>query len=162
MKIALEYGKDFDIKRQTEYAVKGITKICNKIGPRKPGSLEEHRAQQWFQRDMKNYCEDTKIEEFTLHRQGFMGFIPFTVACGIASVFVNWFASPIAAFILCILAFIPLVFEFLMYKQFDDFLYRRSSGKAFCRDSCCCRPCGRYDLCSRLHNRGQRRGGNEH
>lgn len=31
MKIALEYGKDFDIKRQTEYAVKGITKICNKI-----------------------------------------------------------------------------------------------------------------------------------
>lgn len=46
MKIALEYGKDFDIKRQTEYAVKGITKICNKIGPRKPGSPEEYRAQQ--------------------------------------------------------------------------------------------------------------------
>lgn len=128
MKIALEYGKDFDIKRQTEYAVKGITKICKKIGPRKPGSPEEHRAQQWFERDMKNYCEETKIEEFTLHRQGFMGFIPFTVACGIASVFVNWFASPIAAFILCILAFIPLVFEFLMYKQFDDFLFPKQTS----------------------------------
>lgn len=128
MKIALEYGKDFDIKRQTEYAVKGITKICKKIGPRKPGSPEEHRAQQWFERDMKNYCEETRIEEFTLHRQGFMGFIPFTVACGIASVFVNWFASPIAAFILCILAFIPLVFEFLMYKQFDDFLFPKQTS----------------------------------
>lgn len=128
MKIALQYGKDFDIKRQTEYAVKGITKICKKIGPRKPGSPEEHRAQQWFERDMKNYCEETRIEEFTLHRQGFMGFIPFTVACGIASVFVNWFASPIAAFILCILAFIPLVFEFLMYKQFDDFLFPKQTS----------------------------------
>lgn len=128
MKIALEYGKDFDIKRQTEYAVKGITKICKKIGPRKPGSPEEHRAQQWFERDMKNYCEETRIEEFTLHRQGFMGFIPFTVACGIASVFVNWFASPVAAFILCILAFIPLVFEFLMYKQFDDFLFPKQTS----------------------------------
>ncbi len=128
MKIALEYGKDFDIKRQTEYAVKGITKICKKIGPRKPGSPEEHRAQQWFERDMKNYCEETRIEEFALHRQGFMGFIPFTVACGIASVFVNWFASPIAAFILCILAFIPLVFEFLMYKQFDDFLFPKQTS----------------------------------
>ena len=128
MKIALEYGKDYDIKRQTEYAVKGITKICNKIGPRKPGSPEEHRAQQWFQKDMKNYCEETRIEEFTLHRQGFMGFIPFTVACGIASVFVNWFASPIAAFILCVLAFIPLVFEFLMYKQFDDFLFPKQTS----------------------------------
>ena len=130
MKIALEYAAEekFDVKRQTEYAVKGITKIVNKIGPRKPGSPEEHRAQQWFEKDMKNYCEDTKIEEFTLHRQGFMGFIPFTVCCGVLSVFLNWFVSPIAAFILCILAFVPLLFEFLMYKQFDDFLFPKQTS----------------------------------
>ena len=128
MKIALEYSDKFDLKRQTEYAVKGITKICKKIGPRKPGSPEEFRAQQWFEKDMKNYCEETKIEEFTLHRQGFMGFIPFTVCCGVASVFVNWFASPLAALILCILAFIPLIFEFLMYKQFDDFLFPKQTS----------------------------------
>lgn len=123
MKIALEYSDKIDIEKNTEYAVKGITKICKKIGPRKPGSPEEHRAQQWMEKDMKNYCDKTTIEEFTVHRQGFMGFIPFTVACGVASVFVNWFVSPIAAFILCILAFIPLLFEFLMYKEFDDFLF---------------------------------------
>lgn len=128
MKIALEYSDKFDVKRQTEYAVKGITKICNKIGPRKPGSPEEHRAQQWFEKDMKNYCDETKIEEFTLHRQGFMGFIPFTVCCGVASVFVNWFASPIIALVLCVLAFIPLIFEFLMYKQFDDFLFPKQTS----------------------------------
>lgn len=128
MKTALEYSKDFDIDRQVEYAVKGITKVCRRIGPRKPGSPEEYRAQQWFQKDMKNYCEETRIEEFTLHRQGFMGFIPFTVACGIASVFVNWFASPIAALILCICAFVPLFFEFLMYKEFDDFLFTKQTS----------------------------------
>lgn len=128
MKTALEYSKDFDIDRQVEYAVKGITKVCRRIGPRKPGSPEEYRAQQWFQKDMKNYCEETRIEEFTLHRQGFMGFIPFTVACGIASVFVNWFASSIAALILCICAFVPLVFEFLMYKEFDDFLFPKQTS----------------------------------
>ena len=128
MKTALEYSKNFDIDRQVEYAVKGITKVCRRIGPRKPGSPEEYRAQQWFQKDMKNYCEETRIEEFTLHRQGFMGFIPFTVACGIASVFLNWFASPIAALILCICAFVPLVFEFLMYKEFDDFLFPKQTS----------------------------------
>lgn len=128
MKIANEYSPNIDIARNTEYAVKGITKICKKIGPRKPGSPEEHRAQQWMEKDMKNYCDKTKIEEFTLHRQGFMGFIPFTVACGVASVFVNWFASPIAALVLCVLAFIPLVFEFLMYKQFDDFLFPKQTS----------------------------------
>ncbi len=129
MKIAEEYSKKkIDIEKNTEYAVKGITKICKKIGPRKPGSPEELRAQQWMQRDMKNYCDKTEIESFTLHRQGFMGFIPFTVACGVASVFINWFVSPIAALVLCVLAFIPLLFEFLMYKQFDDFLFPKQTS----------------------------------
>ena len=128
MKIANEYSQSIDIEKNTHYAVRGITKICEKIGPRKPGSPEEHRAQKWMEKDMKNYCDKTTIEEFTLHRQGFMGFIPFTVACGVASVFVNWFASPIAALILCVLAFVPLVFEFLMYKQFDDFLFPKQTS----------------------------------
>ncbi len=128
MKIAEEYSQNIDLERNTEYAVKGITKICNKIGPRKPGSPEELRAQQWMERDMKNYCDETTIEEFTLHRQGFMGFIPFTVCCGVASVFLNWFVTPIAAFVLCILAFVPLIFEFLMYKQFDDFLFPKQTS----------------------------------
>ena len=128
MKIAEEYSKNIDLEKNTEYAVKGVTKICKKIGPRKPGSPEELRAQQWMEKDMKNYCDETRIEEFTLHRQGFMGFIPFTVCCGVASVFVNWFASPIAAFILCVLAFVPLIFEFLMYKQFDDFLFPKQTS----------------------------------
>lgn len=123
MKIALEYSNKIDIEKNTDYAVKGIKKVVNKIGPRKPGSPEEHRAQQWMAKDMKNYCDKVEIEEFTVHRQGFMGFIPFTVACGVASVFINWFLSPVAALVLCVLAFIPLVFEFLMYKQFDDFLF---------------------------------------
>lgn len=128
MKIALEYSDKIDIQRNTEYAVKGIKKVVNKIGPRKPGSPEEHRAQQWMAKDMKNYCQKVEIEDFTIHRQGFMGFIPFTVACGVASVFVNWFASPIAALVLCVLAFIPLVLEFLMYKQFDDFLFPKQTS----------------------------------
>lgn len=128
MKIALEYSKNIDIDKNTDYAVRGIKKIVNKIGPRKPGSPEEHRAQQWMAKDMKNYCDDVNIEEFTVRRQGFMGFIPFTVACGVASVFVNWFASPIAAVVLCILAFIPLLFEFLMYKEFDDFLFPKHTS----------------------------------
>ncbi len=128
MKVALEYSDKIDIDRQTSYAMHGITKVVNKIGPRKPGSPEELRAQQWFENDMKNYSTSTKIEDFTVHRQGFMGFIPFTVACGIASVFVNWFASPLWALILCVLAFIPLIFEFLMYKQFDDFLFPKQTS----------------------------------
>ena len=124
MKVALEYGDKYNIKDNVKYAVRGITKIVQKIGPRAPGSPEELRAQEWMARDLKNYCENVNIEEFTVHRQAFMGFIPFTVACAIAAVITYWFASALASLILVILGFIPLIFEFVMYKRFIDKLFK--------------------------------------
>ncbi len=124
MKIALEYSEKFDIAAQARYAYRGIAKICEKIGPRKPGSPEELRAQQWMGKDLANYCEKVDIEEFTVHRQAFMGFIPFTVACAILSVFMFAFVSPIVSAVIVVAGFIPLILEFLMYKQFCDPLFK--------------------------------------
>lgn len=123
MKIALEYSEKFDIKKLSRFAMKGITRICNEIGPRRPGSPEEFKAQQLMAKELQKSCDEVNIEEFTVHRQAFMGFIPFTVACAIASVFVNAFVNPVIALILVILGFIPLLLEFLMYKQFIDPLF---------------------------------------
>lgn len=123
MKTALEYSRKFDPKRLAKFSVKNITRIVNEIGPRKPGSPEELKAQELMAKELSKYCEDVKIEEFKVHRQAFMGFIPFTVACAIASVFTYAFASPIISLILVILGFIPLLLEFVMYKQFIDPLF---------------------------------------
>ena len=128
MKIAHEYSKDYKLQENTDFAVQEINDICNNIGPRKPGSPEELKAQEQMQKIMDKYCDKTEIESFTLHRQGFMGFIPFTVCCGVAATFVNWFGSALIAFILCIVALIPLVVEFLMYRQFDDFLFPKQTS----------------------------------
>lgn len=124
MKTALQYAEKWNIKENTQYAVKGITKIIKKIGPRAPGSPEELRAQEWMAKDLRNYCEKVNVEEFTVHRQAFMGFIPFTVACALAAVICYWFFSPVAALALVILGMIPLVLEFGMYKQFIDRLFK--------------------------------------
>lgn len=120
MKTALEYSKDFSPKKLAKYCMKGITRICNEIGPRKPGSPEELKGQQLMANDLKKYCDDVQIEDFKVHRQAFMGFIPFTVACAIASVFLNAYVNPVIALIVVILGTIPLLLEFLMYKQFID------------------------------------------
>lgn len=124
MKTALNYAEKWNVKENTQYAVKGITKIIKKIGPRAPGSPEELRAQEWMAKDLRNYCEKVKIEEFTVHRQAFMGFIPFTVACALAAVACYWFVSPILALALVVLGAVPLVLEFVMYKPFIDPLFK--------------------------------------
>ena len=128
MKIAKEYAPSYDLKGNTDFSIEQITDICHNIGPRKPGSPEELKAQKFMQQTLDKLCEKTEIEDFTLHRQGFMGFIPFTVCMGVASVFVNWFGKPLIAFIMCILAFVPLVLEFVMYKEFDDFLFPKQTS----------------------------------
>ncbi len=123
MKTALEYSRNFDTKKLTRYSVKNITRICNEIGPRRPGSPEEFKAQQLMAKELAKTCDTVETEEFKVHRQAFMGFIPFTVACAIASVFVNAFVNPVIALIIVILGAIPLILEFLMYKQFIDPLF---------------------------------------
>ena len=105
-----------------DYIVKKITDICEKIGPRAPGSPQELQAQESMAEDLKQWCDTVEIEGFTVHRQAFMGFIPFTVAMAIIAT-VLFFFKPGIGFLLTILGFIPLVLEFLMYKRFLDPLF---------------------------------------
>lgn len=112
-----------DMTPTIKYMVDTITHICEKIGPRAPGSEAEFTAQQYMGDDMKQWADKVEYEEFIVHRQAFMGFIPFTVAMAIIATIVFFTDYPLISFILTILGFIPLVLEFVMYKQFIDPLF---------------------------------------
>lgn len=113
-----------NMKASVDYMVKTITDICEKIGPRAPGSEAELKAQQYMGEDLKKWSDKIEIEEFTVHRQAFMGFIPFTVVMAILATVLFFTPYPLVGFILTILGFIPLVLEFVMYKQFCDPLFK--------------------------------------
>ena len=125
MKTALKKidANKVDFDASVKYMVDKITNICDEIGPRAPGSPEELKAQQSMAEDLEKWSDNVEFEDFTVHRQAFMGFIPFTVGMAIIATFL-FFTKPLIGFILTILAFIPLVLEFLMYKQFIDPLFK--------------------------------------
>ncbi len=112
-----------DFSETIDYMVKKITEICEEIGPRAPGSEQEFSAQKSMGEDLKQWADDVTVENFTVHRQAFMGFIPFTVACAISATVLYWLNFELVGFILTILAIVPLVLEFLMYKRFLDPLF---------------------------------------
>ncbi len=111
-----------DFKPTVDYMVEKITYICEKIGPRAPGSAQELEAQKYMGEDLKKWSDIVEIEDFTVHRQAFMGFIPFTVIMAMSAT-VLFFFKPLIGFILTVLGIIPLVLEFLMYRQFIDRLF---------------------------------------
>lgn len=143
MKVANKFAgaKGFDIKGTVAYAVREITEICEKIGPRAPGSPQELKAQKKMANALGAWADSVDIEEFTVHRQAFMGFIPFTVLMGILGNVMFWLDKSLIGFVLVILGAIPLILEFVMYKRFIDPLFighpshnviakRRASGNA--------------------------------
>ncbi len=128
MKYTEQYTTELDLQKATAEGVSVVADIVSSCGPRPAGSEQELKAQKILADKVRPYASKVETEPFEVHRQAFMGFIPFTVICGVASVFVNWFWSPIAAFVLCVLAFIPLFFEFLRYDEFNDFLFPKQTS----------------------------------
>ena len=49
-----------NMSSSVDYMVKTITDICEKIGPRAPGSGEEYKAQQYMGEDLKKWSD--KVE----------------------------------------------------------------------------------------------------
>ena len=96
-------GKAFDLKATVQYCCDQIKQIIETVGPRAPGSPEELKAQKMMAEELGQWADDVQIEEFTVHRQAFMGFIPFTVALGIIASFLYWFDHALAALILVII-----------------------------------------------------------
>lgn len=136
---ASESVKNYPSERRmyANYAVKGIKSICKNIGPRGSGSEKELEAQEWMANELKESCDDVKIESFTLHPWAFMGWIQITVFCVTAAAvmlflshFFPEYAYPFlgAGVALVAIALFFVVTEFLFYKEtLDVFAPKKTS-----------------------------------
>jgi len=113
----------FQIKEAAQYSCARIKELIEQFGPRAPGSKAEYDAQREMARELGEWSDSVEIEGFTVHRQAFMGFIPFTVLLGIVSGVLFWLNLPLSGFVAAVVAVVPLVGEFLMYRQMVDFLF---------------------------------------
>lgn len=114
-----EQKSKFQVDEAVLYACKRIKTILEKIGPRAPGSPEELKAQESMAKELKQWCSKVEIEEFTVHRQAFMAFIPIIVLAGVAAVALYWRYPGLGALV-ALLGIVPMVLELVLYKQFLD------------------------------------------
>jgi len=107
-----------------KWAAQEIEQLLDKHGPRPPGSPAEWAAQQDMAKQMEPWADKVEAEGFAVRRRAFMGFIPFTVLLTMAAAVLFWFDFAIAGLVLVTLAAIPLILEFVMYKQFIDVFFK--------------------------------------
>lgn len=128
---ANESVKNYESERRmyANYVLRGIKKMCKEIGPRGSGTQQEYAAQQRMAEDLKETCDEVKIEEFDLHPKAFMGWVQLVVVCAVIAVallFLTHFVPALSVPFLAVgvaliaIAVFFVITEFLFYKETLD------------------------------------------
>lgn len=121
-----------------KYMLDGIRYVCENFKDRAPGTHSERKAQKYLKGELEQWADKVEMEDFTLHPGAFMGWIPFGGIIGIISVLFYWLtyqgivkgvALAVIATVFVLLALACLVIEFLMYREFVDFLFPKKTSR---------------------------------
>ncbi|NLA77642.1 MAG: M20/M25/M40 family metallo-hydrolase, partial [Clostridiales bacterium] len=121
------------LREYTNFAVRETKSICKQFGPRPTGEEGEKKAQEYMAKKLGESADSVEIEPFEVHPHAFMAWVVFDgIALILGVLAYNLLPAPassIVALVLTALSLTVLVGEFLLYKKFWDFLFKkRTSG----------------------------------
>ncbi len=121
-----------------KYMLDGIRYVCENFKDRAPGTHSERKAQKYLKGELEKWADDVEMEDFTVHPGAFFGWMPVAGIIGIISVIFFWLTYKgvvngsvlaIIATIFVLLSLACLIFEFLMYREFVDFLFPKKTSR---------------------------------
>lgn len=133
------------VRECSNFAVREIKRVCEQIGPRPAGFEGEEKAQDYVEKLMTPIADEVTREKFTLSPKAFMSWVTIDgILALVAAVFgivaftgvVPFLASAfhIASIVLCVVATVFLVGEFLLYKKvLDPFFKKKESSNVICK-----------------------------
>jgi len=104
------------------------SKIIDKVGPRLAGTPSSLEGAKLLKDEISTYTNNVSLEEFSVHKGAFLGWIRILVGSYLIGVFFLWLGYPIITMILIILSLIILVFQFFLYKPLIDPLYPKKKA----------------------------------
>jgi len=121
-------GYESRLREYTNFAVRGIKKVCKECGPRPPCSPQEKKAQEMMKKELETCCDDVRMEPFRTAPRAFMGWVRLSMAAGFLSALAyNLGYALVGAALLALMVLIMLL-EFGMYKQaLDVFMPKKES-----------------------------------
>lgn len=116
------------VREYSNFAFRGITKVCKEIGPRPCGGEEEYQAQQYMLKEFQTCADEAHMEEFETHPAAFMGWFKVDAVALLISVILLVCNLSAIALVPTGIAILVLIFEFLFYRQFTDPFYPKKTS----------------------------------
>src|SRR5271157_105107 len=119
------------------YAHNLVAKICTEAGPGVPGSNAERARANIVQDAMAQIVDEVAEEEFTMHPRAFLGWFTLGVFLALISLLFYYLSDlPFGQIVFISIAFgiatfilLMLIFEFLLYREFVDFLFPKATSE---------------------------------
>ncbi len=133
-----------NIRQETiSYIKDGIFTVCRKFKNRTAGSKAELSCQLFFEKQLRAWADETRQHAYYLHPEAFYGWVTIAVVLNLLCVGLFWFrtivpstAIPAFGFVLSLLCISVFIFEFLLYREYIDFLFpRKQSINVYARRS---------------------------
>ena len=112
-----------------QFVIQQVISIVTIVGPRPPGSPSEKEAQELILRELSKYTDEARFEGFEVHPHTLMGWVVLDAFLVIPAVFFYNFQFRLLSFILTFLGVIIFIFEFIMYKEFVDWLFPKKLSR---------------------------------
>ncbi|MFA5514408.1 MAG: M28 family peptidase [Sphaerochaetaceae bacterium] len=118
------------LKAQTmaKEALSLVSELIEKFGSRLTGSKGAKETANHLADELSLYCPRVEKVSFNLHPKAFLGWIRIVVATYIGALLFLWLSLPIISFIALCGALAVMVFEFFLYKELIDPLYKKVEG----------------------------------
>jgi hypothetical protein len=111
-----------------EKAFKQANSIIESYGPRLAGTQASIQTAQSLEKTMKSYCDQTSLDEFSIHKGAFLGWINLLVIAYLLSIILIWYNLYWVTLILSIFSILVLVLEFFFYLPVIDFLFPKKKA----------------------------------
>lgn len=133
------------VRECSNFAVREVKKVCEQIGPRAAGYENEKKAQDYVEKLMTPIADEVTREKFTLSPKAFMSWVTIDGALALIGAVLGIIAFTglvpavagvfhIISVVLCVLAVVFLVGEFLLYKELLDPLFKKQeSSNVICK-----------------------------
>jgi hypothetical protein len=102
--------------------------LIKSYGPRLAGTNPSLQTAKSLEKTMKSFCDKSSLDEFSIHKGAFLGWIDMLVIAYLLSILMLWFNIYWLAFILSIISILILVLEFFFYLPVIDFLFPKKKA----------------------------------
>ena len=113
-------GYESRLREYTNFAVRGVKKVCKECGPRPSASPQEKKAQEMMRKDLETCCDSVRMEPFKAAPGAFLLWVRTGVLAGFASALAYNLGYAAVSGALVFLAMLFVVLQFVLYKKAAD------------------------------------------